>query len=389
MMLSSVLLRVPTLIPFAKVMPSTKPPGQARVSGGPACETCKLFTPCPCRSLLTQLHRFSYNLPLIERGCSPFGVANPSEAEIHDVYSAIETVAAETGVDSRFILAIALQESNACVRAPTTNYGVRNPGIMQDHNGAATCNEGGRVLNPCPATTIYQMIKDGVAGTAHGDGLKQTLHKAQSRNSQGAGTFYIAARIYNSGSVHASGALEAGGSTHCYASDIANRLVGWRSAQKTCSFDGAPGPAFEYSGPSTEFQTKSGLKPSLELIPGSGQPKPAPPPVVAPPATAPVPVRPHVPVASPAAVPDPVGRISVSTAAVPVVAAKNRAISSNKAPGVTNDCSKFYQVRSGDFCDRVAQKFGTTFAQLRNLNKELNAVCSNLWLGYDYCVEGI
>ena len=47
-----------------------------------------------------------------------------------------------------------MQESKGCVRAPTTNNGVRNPGLMQSHNGRGTCNEGGNVKNPCPASEV-------------------------------------------------------------------------------------------------------------------------------------------------------------------------------------------------------------------------------------------
>jgi hypothetical protein len=86
----------------------------------------------------------------------------------------IQSVASSTGIDPRFIFAIILQESNGCVRAPTTNYGVRNPGLMQSHNGAGTCNEA-TVSNPCPSSEITQMIEDGTAGTSSGDGLKQCL----------------------------------------------------------------------------------------------------------------------------------------------------------------------------------------------------------------------
>ena len=73
--------------------------------------------------------------------CSQFGVADNTDAEISEISTAIQSVGASTGIDPRFILAIMMQESNGCVRAPTTNYGVRNPGLMQSHNGAGTCND--------------------------------------------------------------------------------------------------------------------------------------------------------------------------------------------------------------------------------------------------------
>jgi hypothetical protein len=162
---------------------------------------------------------FNYNMPIMTGSCSQFGVPNNSDQEIQDISSGIQTVAGETGVDARFILAIVLQESNGCVRAPTTNYGVNNPGLMQDYDGSASCNSGGSVQNPCPADTITQMIRDGVAGTS-GPGLVQDLAQAGCDDDS---KYYKAARIYNSGSIPASGDLGAPGATPCYASDIANR----------------------------------------------------------------------------------------------------------------------------------------------------------------------
>lgn len=50
--------------------------------------------------------------------------------------------------------------------------------------------------------------------------------------------FYIAARLYNSGSVDPSNKLEKGIATHCYSSDIANRLTGWVQAAHGCNLDG-------------------------------------------------------------------------------------------------------------------------------------------------------
>lgn len=50
--------------------------------------------------------------------------------------------------------------------------------------------------------------------------------------------FYIASRLYNSGSVASSNNLQDGIATHCYASDIANRLTGWVFADHGCSLDG-------------------------------------------------------------------------------------------------------------------------------------------------------
>jgi len=129
-----------------------------------------------------------------------------------------------------------MQESGGCVRAPTSDYGVPNPGMMQDHNGTATCNNGtrGGVQNPCPRDMIKRMIQDGTGGTDWGDGLAQCINDAETDD---VSAFYRAARIYNSGSIDESGNLEDGIATHCYASDIANRLTGWVTYEHDCTLD--------------------------------------------------------------------------------------------------------------------------------------------------------
>ena len=161
--------------------------------------------------------------------------ADDSQDEINAIRNAIEASAAASQVDHRFVLAIMMQESKGCVRVPTTNNGVRNPGLMQDHDGPHSCSEGGNVQNPCPADEINGMIQDGVGGTDAGDGLAAVVNQAEGMGRSGSQGFYTAARIYNSGSVDPSGNLGAGGSTHCYASDIANRLTGWILAGSSCT----------------------------------------------------------------------------------------------------------------------------------------------------------
>lgn len=173
---------------------------------------------------------WSANLRIISISCTQFRQDNNSDEESADLKAAIWSVAASSGIDARFILAIVMQESKGCVRVPTTNGGVRNPGLMQDHDGTGTCNDA-TVTNPCPPSEIEQMIQDGTTGTAAGDGLEQCL--AQSEASD-VSKYYKAARIYNSGSVTDDN-LSLGVATHCYASDIANRLTGWVDAPTTCS----------------------------------------------------------------------------------------------------------------------------------------------------------
>lgn len=158
--------------------------------------------------------------------------ADDTPTEVADIQTAIQQVSGSTGVDERFILAIVMQESEGCVRVPTTNNGVVNPGLMQSHDGSGTCAG----ENPCPQDEITQMITDGTAGTSSGDGLQQLISQAESvlgvTNAQ---AFYAAARLYNSGSADYSNLDDGLGSTPCYASDVANRLTGWVLAASSCT----------------------------------------------------------------------------------------------------------------------------------------------------------
>ncbi|KXT06668.1 hypothetical protein AC578_8591 [Pseudocercospora eumusae] len=183
---------------------------------------------------------FEINKNLMSTSCKQWNVADNSAAEISDIKSSIETVSKSSSVDARFILAIILQESNGCVRAPTTTYSVSNPGLMQSYQGTGTCNPGTAAapqpVDPCPASEITQMIKDGIDGTGEGTtSLTAALAKAGTSD---VSKYYKAARIYNSGSVDVSGLLQDGVATHCYSSDVANRLLGWSAAPSKCDLNG-------------------------------------------------------------------------------------------------------------------------------------------------------
>lgn len=174
---------------------------------------------------------WSVNSALMKQTCgwNNYGVEN-SDEEIANINNAISQVSGETGVDKRFILAVVMQESKGCVRATTSYNGVVNPGLMQSHNGSGTCAG----VSPCPAEMILQMIRDGTAGTQHGDGLKQTHEKTVALLGDNSRAWYAAARMYNSGSVDYSNLNNGLGSTACYAQDIANRLTGWTLASSGC-----------------------------------------------------------------------------------------------------------------------------------------------------------
>lgn len=172
------------------------------------------------------------NLPLMRQSCGWNGWgADNSNDEINSINGAIQQVSGESGVDNRFILAIMMQESKGCVRVPTTNNGVRNPGLMQSHDGSGSCAG----QNPCPDSQILQMIRDGVSGTPAGAGVQGTISQAQQDTGDGSvRKFYAGARVYNSGSANYGNLNDGRGSTGCYSSDVANRLTGWTLAQSSC-----------------------------------------------------------------------------------------------------------------------------------------------------------
>lgn len=177
------------------------------------------------------------NAPLMLNSCSchRWG-ADTSATELQAVRDAIDAVSVDAGLDRRFILAIVVQESKGCVRAPTTENGVVNPGLMQSHNGSGTCAEPAvRLDEVCSAETIEQMIREGTQGTEDGDGLVQTLAEAGATAGNGtAQAFYVAARLYNSGSADLARLEDGITATACYASDVANRLTGWTLATSKC-----------------------------------------------------------------------------------------------------------------------------------------------------------
>lgn len=136
---------------------------------------------------------------------------NDSANEIALIGSAITTVSQESGIDARVILCVIMQESGGNVRVGNTFNGVNNTGIMQAFNGVS--------FNPSdPAGSILQMVRDGTEGTASGPGLKQALGRY--------GNYYVALRVYNSGSVDLNQLNNPLGATANYVANVANRLMG-------------------------------------------------------------------------------------------------------------------------------------------------------------------
>jgi hypothetical protein len=357
---------------------------------------------------LTSDLRFNDNKAVMSASCTQFGVADNTDAEISEISTAIQSVAASTGIDSRFILAIMMQESNGCVRAPTTNYGVRNPGLMQSHNGAGTCNDG-TVQNPCPPSEVLQMITDGTAGTSSGDGLKQCLAQTGATD---VSMYYKAARVYNSGSIASTKNLGQGIATHCYASDIANRLTGWSSGPSSCTPDavaaltstvnsnlassGNTGADAVLTPPASTTQAAAPVVTSSVVV----VPLPATSPATS--SSAPAAATTHASTPTPSSSPAAAAAAAPSSSPAPAVAAappstlatppstpatpSTPASSATIYPGAVSPCQSYYTVVAGDYCDLVASKTGVSFASLRTLNSGLDVQCSNLWLGYEYCI---
>ncbi|OJJ66409.1 hypothetical protein ASPBRDRAFT_666024 [Aspergillus brasiliensis CBS 101740] len=55
--------------------------------------------------------------------------------------------------------------------------------------------------------------------------------------------------------------------------------------------------------------------------------------------------------------------------------------------GITADCQEFYTVESGDTCTSIEAQFGITFGEFYSWNPSIGSGCTNLWLGYAYCVK--
>lgn len=166
------------------------------------------------------------NLNTLQHSCEWLDVGkNNSPDMIQQIFDAIQDRANASRVDHRYIFATILQESNGCPRVGNTESsgGVRNPGLMQSHNGHAYEPKHSRL-------SIMQMVQDGTQGTKHGDGIVQNLNLY--------GNPYKAMRGYNSGYIPDNGNLsEKSGATKCYVSDMANRLTGWVTAESTCHED--------------------------------------------------------------------------------------------------------------------------------------------------------
>ncbi|KAJ5531007.1 Peptidoglycan-binding Lysin subgroup [Penicillium freii] len=336
-----------------------------------------------------------------------------SDDETSDINTSIKSVASETGVDPRFILAIIMQESKGCVRVQSTNNGVVNTGLMQSHAGEGSCNKDGSKTTPCPSSMIKQMIQDGTAGTTQGDGLKQCF---EAQSGATATKYYKAARTYNSGSIDSSGNLGQGGATHCYASDIANRVRGWAGDVTECiestigtitsGVESALGGDDDSSSSSSSTAAEQPTETAEPIQTSSSTAAEQPIETAAPiqPTSAPVeaaqPAETTSVAPAPTWTPNANAHVAAQTTATPSWTTRSTpaattapAVPSSPSgtaplyPYATSSCQKYYTVTSGDFCAKLTETVGISFSNLRSLNSGLDEKCSDLWLGYQYCIK--
>ncbi|OQD69056.1 hypothetical protein PENPOL_c002G07601 [Penicillium polonicum] len=336
-----------------------------------------------------------------------------SDDETSDINTSIKSVASETGVDPRFILAIIMQESKGCVRVQSTNNGVVNTGLMQSHAGEGSCNKDGSKTTPCPSSMIKQMIQDGTAGTTQGDGLKQCF---EAQSGATATKYYKAARTYNSGSIDSSGNLGQGGATHCYASDIANRVRGWAGDVTECiestigtitsGVESALGGDDDSGSSSSSTAAEQPTETAEPIQTSSSTAVEQPIETAAPIQPTSAPVEAAQPAETTSVAPAPTWtpnanvHVAAQTTATPSWTTRSTpaattapAVPSSPSgtaplyPYATSSCQKYYTVTSGDFCAKLTETVGISFSNLRSLNSGLDEKCSDLWLGYQYCIK--
>jgi hypothetical protein len=263
---------------------------------------------------------------------------NNNNTETQTIHDSIKDESQKSGVPKEFILAIMMQESKGCVRAPTSESDAHNPGLMQGA-GSASCNphNGGPII-PCPPSTIAAMIHEGTAGEGLRTTLKESLDFVTKNGTTDDSKYYKAARRYNSGSQVTD--LNLGVSvTKCYASDIANRLLAPFS-ESGCN-DNTVATLTK-----TEGRTDSQALPQNRVANGQKEN--------------------NTPVDD----------------STNVQQNSDGGIMDAGVTGAVDGCKKYYTPTQGNSCEAA----GVDFAKLRQLNSKLNGDCSNMWTGYKYCI---
>jgi hypothetical protein len=255
------------------------------------------------------------------------------------IKESIESESGDSGVPKELILAVMMQESKGCVRAPTSESDAHNPGLMQGA-GTASCHPFGEdAVSPCPTTKIRDMIHEGTAGEGLRISLKESLDVFSTTMDDS--KYYKAARRYNSGSQVTHQNLGYG-ATPCYASDIANRLI---EPFPESSCDNKAIASFTKT---ESHKTNNNNNDDEQFDLDQHQ----------------------VDNEQPAPKQD------------SDVGNSNSGILDTSITGAADGCTKYYTPTDGSTCETTP----TTFAELRRLNSKLNEDCSNFWAGYSYCI---
>jgi hypothetical protein len=258
--------------------------------------------------------------------------ANNNDAETKAIKESIETESEDSGVPREFILAVMMQESKGCVRAPTSESDAHNPGLMQGA-GTESCHPFGEgAISPCSTNTIHDMIHEDTSGERLRTSLKESLDAFSSTTDDS--NYYKAARRYNSGSQVKNPNL-GHRATACYASDIANRLI----------------EPFSESGCDNNAIAELTKTKGRETAPNDSDDQ-------------------QLDNKQPALKQDSKSQSGDSS------------ILDTSITGGVDGCTRYYTPSDGNTCEAVP----IPFAKLRQLNYKLNEDCSNFWTGYRYYV---
>ncbi|KAI4943689.1 hypothetical protein J4E86_009654 [Alternaria arbusti] len=278
------------------------------------------------------------NQDTIKTSCENHGWGdNNSDAETQAVKDSIESESVASGVPKELILAIMMQESKGCVRAPTTASDAPNPGLMQGA-GTASCH----TISPCPANVIHDMIHEGTTG----EGLRLSLKKALDAFSATPddSKYYKAARLYNSGDQVTDPNLGQG-ATACYASDIANRLIE-PFGDSSCDNNAVASLTQTAGRETVNNNNENNDDQQLDL-------------------------EQHQTVNEQPAPKDNGNAQSADSGVLDTT-----------ITGAVDGCTKYYTPSDGSTCEAAPVPLAT----LRQINSQLSEDCSNLWAGYGYCI---
>ncbi|KAL1799999.1 hypothetical protein ACET3X_000341 [Alternaria dauci] len=286
---------------------------------------------------------WSANQYFIKNSCKYNGWGdNNSDAETQAIKDSIESESEASGVPKEFILAVMMQESTGCVRAPTSKSDAHNPGLMQGA-GTATCHPLGQSpISPCPANDIRAMIREGTSGEGLRTSLKESLDAFSATTDDS--KYYKAARRYNSGSQVTNPNL-GHGATACYASDIANRLIK-PFGESSCDNNAVVGLTMTAGHEGNDSENNNSENQEIDLD------------------------RHQTVNKQPA--PNEVSDVSGG----------DGGILDNNITGAAAGCIKYYTPAKGVTCESAP----VAFATLRQLNSKLKDDCSNLRSGYQYCM---